>query len=705
MRYLVLTFISCIACGISMAQTITGKVVDVLSSEPLIGANLYVKSDWRKGTSTDVNGNFKLEGVVFGDSLVVSYIGYQETIYLINGDSDVIIPLEERSVNMTEIVVRAEKLVAEEFTYKKVKKLDIYLNPSAKADALLAVNSLPSSTTLDESANISFRGSGPGETGIFFNNVPIYDANRFGQLNGIGTFSIFNTSIVDEMLVFPGNPPLEYGNTTSGLIAIKTSEDIPEKTVNSVTLSMATYGISSTRPLSNKSSFTFFSNYQPSAIFKAFNSEAFEDIDKFNSADLGLHYVTQFDENTILKVLNYSLMEGYDYNYQSATFNGTLEQQKRRNFTVTNFRKKLGSSELTLNSNLSFTKAKFGYAETDIEINNFDAFLSANYQYAKERFNLKTGMTLDYREQQFSGRFYEFSYAEGEGFPLDSTTSKTDVLRPEAYVYAKYYVNDNILFGAGLRKNIPNAGQDHYLSGQLNVRINLSEQSNIILAYGQYNKYNLPQNDFQSAFLISSEQLSADYNYETDKIELTLSLFQKNTDRPSGRTELWGSEVFIKSNITPKLVGQLSYALIDGTTTTLDGQKFDSSFDLDYFVRGNFEYRFSGYWSINSAFAFRDGAYYRPLADTRFDESLNVYEPIFAQRVDQERLDGYGIIDLSLTRLIPISEKLTMIAFGTLSNVLNKKNTRDFTYNFDYTTREEQLYSRRTLYFGLVLNF
>ncbi|MEM6524314.1 MAG: TonB-dependent receptor [Bacteroidota bacterium] len=686
-------------------QTLTGKVLDNDTGEPLIGANLYAKSDWRKGGSTDVNGAFSINGIIKGDTLIASYIGFEDLTFIVQNTQEVIIRLMPSAVNMTEVVVTAERLVSEEFTYKKVKKLDIYLNPSAKADPLLAVNSLPSSTTLDESANISFRGSGPGETGIFFNNVPIYDANRFGQLNGIGTFSIFNTSIVDEMLVFPGNPPLEYGNTTSGLIAIKTSEDIPEKAINSVTLSMASFGISSTRPLNDNSSFTFFSNYQPSTIIKAFNGEALEDIEKFNSADLGLHYVKQFNEKTIFKVLNYSLMEGYDFNYQSATFNGTLEQQKRRNFTVTNFRKKLGSSELTLNSNLSFTKAKFGYAETDIEINNFDAFLSGNYQYSKERFNLKTGITMDYREQQFTGQFYEFSYAEGEGFPLDSTTSKTDVLRPEAYVYAKYYLNDNIIFGTGLRNNIPNAGQDHYLSGQINARINLSERSNIILAYGQYNKYNLPQNDVQNAFLISSEQLSADYNYRTDKVELALSLFQKNTDRPWERTELWGTEVFVKGNITPKLVGQLSYALIDGTTVGVDGQRFDSSFDLDYFVRGNFEYRFSGYWSINSTFAFRDGVYYRPLAGTRFDESLDVYEPIFAQRVDQERLDGYGIMDLSITRLIPVSEKLNIIAFGTLSNVLNKENVRGFTYSFDYTEIEEQLLSRRTMYFGVVLNF
>ena len=171
MRCLVIILVLFTTCIISKAQSLSGQVIDAVSNEPLIGANLYVKSDWRRGTSTNVYGYFKLDGVEPGDSLMVSYIGYQEAIYVVNSTSDVIIPMEESLVNMTEIVVTAEKMVAEEFSYKKIKKLDIYLNPSAKADPLLAVNSLPSATTLDESANISFRGSGPGETGIVGNEV------------------------------------------------------------------------------------------------------------------------------------------------------------------------------------------------------------------------------------------------------------------------------------------------------------------------------------------------------------------------------------------------------------------------------------------------------------------------------------------------------------------------------------------------------
>ena len=55
-------------------QTIVGTVIDAVSGEPVIGANVLVKGT-TTGTSTDFDGNFSLE-IPSGATLVVSYIGY-----------------------------------------------------------------------------------------------------------------------------------------------------------------------------------------------------------------------------------------------------------------------------------------------------------------------------------------------------------------------------------------------------------------------------------------------------------------------------------------------------------------------------------------------------------------------------------------------------------------------------------------------------
>ncbi|MEG1545021.1 MAG: carboxypeptidase-like regulatory domain-containing protein, partial [Tannerellaceae bacterium] len=53
---------------------VTGVVVDAMTGEPVIGANVIVKGT-TNGTSTDFDGNFALEAPA-GVTLVVSYIGY-----------------------------------------------------------------------------------------------------------------------------------------------------------------------------------------------------------------------------------------------------------------------------------------------------------------------------------------------------------------------------------------------------------------------------------------------------------------------------------------------------------------------------------------------------------------------------------------------------------------------------------------------------
>ena len=62
-----------------IVQTVRGKVVDSDSELPLIGAVVFLEnSDPIIGATTDVNGNFRLDGIPLGRiSLQLSYIGYE----------------------------------------------------------------------------------------------------------------------------------------------------------------------------------------------------------------------------------------------------------------------------------------------------------------------------------------------------------------------------------------------------------------------------------------------------------------------------------------------------------------------------------------------------------------------------------------------------------------------------------------------------
>lgn len=86
------------------AKAISGTVLDT-NGEPLIGATVALKSDNSKGTITDINGHFRLEGLVNNAVLQVSYIGYRTVEVSVAGQKELNIVLKEDTETLDEVVV------------------------------------------------------------------------------------------------------------------------------------------------------------------------------------------------------------------------------------------------------------------------------------------------------------------------------------------------------------------------------------------------------------------------------------------------------------------------------------------------------------------------------------------------------------------------------------------------------------------------
>jgi len=600
---------------------------------------------------------------------------------------------------MEGVVIKAEKLAAEEFTSTKLNRLEIYTNPSAKADPLLAVNSLPSATTTDESANIAFRGSGPNATGIIFNNVPLYDAVRFSQLNGIGTFSIFNTAIVNNMQVFPGNPPLEFGNTASGLISIQTSNAMPSQAYNNVTVSMAGLGALTSRRMSEKTAMIAFFNYQPSLLLKAFNPKSLSDIAGFRSFDGGIHLINSSSENTTLKLFNYTLNEGYDFNFVSPTFKGLFQQRKVRNFTVASLQHKLPKGILNINTGLSFTKANFTYSRTDIDVNSRDVFISSNYTLSGQDYSFKLGISHDDRTQHSFGQFPTYFYAIGKDHPTSTFDSRKRIPVTEAFVYGKWYISQNLILGSGLRKNLANDLLENYLSAQFNLRYEITKKWSLNYAMGQYHRSNF--GSISDLELMKSRQLSFDLKYDSRSLQVFISGF-RNRLLAGSTNDIFGAELFAKVNLNSWLTGQLSYTYLDSEIKT-DEVASSGPFDLNYFIKGNLQCKLPGLWLLTSNFSFREGIPFLPVEQSTYHEGLDAYQPTFSS--EQARKGRYQNLDLSISKQLGISEDVSMIIFASVSNVFDFKNERDKNYNEDYSQFELSYFSRRTVFAGAVFNF
>jgi TonB-linked SusC/RagA family outer membrane protein len=99
----IIVFIGLGIANIYAQLKISGQVIDV-SGNPIPGANVVIKGT-AKGTITDINGNYILEGVTSGNTLVFSFLGYQTQEVVVTDKTVINIKLTESITNLDDVVV------------------------------------------------------------------------------------------------------------------------------------------------------------------------------------------------------------------------------------------------------------------------------------------------------------------------------------------------------------------------------------------------------------------------------------------------------------------------------------------------------------------------------------------------------------------------------------------------------------------------
>jgi outer membrane receptor for ferrienterochelin and colicins len=91
-----------------LAQTLKGSIVND-KNEPLMYASLQWQSDKTRGAQTDEKGAFEIQQPEFGDSLIVTYIGYKATKYWIAADEHEVLLELKNAATLTEVQIKAAR--------------------------------------------------------------------------------------------------------------------------------------------------------------------------------------------------------------------------------------------------------------------------------------------------------------------------------------------------------------------------------------------------------------------------------------------------------------------------------------------------------------------------------------------------------------------------------------------------------------------
>jgi len=691
-------------------KTVTGKVLDERGN-PLFAANVYLISDISAGTTTDINGYFTIEINQNYDTLVATYIGYHEQSYLIDSTSavtkQITFSLQVSSTSITEIVLTADDPISKDYTVEVLQKMDIYLDPIAQGDPLKAITSSASSTTTDESANVALRGSSPDQSRVLINGVPIYRPTRSNNINNQGFFSLFNPEIIDKMYVHPSNPPLIFGNSSAGLVDIRTTKEL---TANQLQLSTSLSNIGfilSQKLKKNGSFFQVFNNNQYSNAFIKLQASQLPNIESFRTNDIGIHTRLNISRNISLSSYNYGINELFNGYSQQFTYQGNVRTGQKRIFSVNklSYQFKKHIVHFYQGIDRSRTEYRFGNVRSDQKI-RIDYQGISFKSYWSNRISTEAGFSRDYQRFIYKDSVSTAFYALAPQVPnfYNERDINNNIL--DGFTYLKWDINPTLLLSTGIRQNIPSKNQPGYTSTQLSLRFKPNNMHTILLSGGQYHNYARPGLRSTQANLLRSRQAAVDYRVRFNNSLMTFSsyykqeLFYLNNTEISRSRRTAGIEYSVDIYLGNKLKLLLSHSFINQKLYSENGAE-NTQLNLPYFIRYTLQYSNPKLANVAVVYFNRPGNHYNRVQTATFDGQTGFYRPTFDSTPFQDTMGTYARFDFSASRYFNIGS-YGIIAFFTINNIFNQINQSRPLYNKNYSARNFDNFQLRTIYFGLV---
>lgn len=202
---------------------INGKLTDVETDEPLVGATVYIP-ELQKGGATDASGFvtlalkpgvYAVEFRCLGMSEVKGNLDVRSDGYFAVGLKKQLEVIGEVLVQGQKSQKRGSKLGMENVSVSTMKELPTLMG---EKDVLKIAQMLPGIVSVGEgSAGVNVRGGNADQNLFYINEIPIYNSSHL-----FGFFSSINSDIIQNFSIFKGQIPAEYGGRLSSVFNVET---------------------------------------------------------------------------------------------------------------------------------------------------------------------------------------------------------------------------------------------------------------------------------------------------------------------------------------------------------------------------------------------------------------------------------------------------------------------------------------------------
>ncbi|MFC1725410.1 TonB-dependent receptor domain-containing protein [candidate division KSB1 bacterium] len=498
--------------------TITGKVIDERSKEPLIGTNVIVM-DTNLGASTDINGNFIVKNVPVGTyRLRFSYLGFEtvfktDVVVITANPVSVDAELKENVIEGQNITITAGYFDEEEETQPSTIGLtreEIRRFPGGFEDVVRTVSTLPgvAINAAGGRNDLLVRGGGPSENLYLINNIEVPNINHFGtQGNSSGSLSFVNLDFIKNVSFSTGAFGSQYGDKMSSVLSLTMQDKIPESFEGKLTISATQYGIDFNKPFSNKGNLIF--SARKSYLDLIFKAAGLPFVPVYTDYNIILNY--ELSPKDRIFFLGLSAVNNVDRDQSSLenriTNAGILDNTQYQGIAGLNYRRLMnnGYLDITLGSNL------FRYRLSQIDENESEYFKSnadewetslklQRYWIISKNLGVIGGVSSKFIRNNNTTVFADTIYDRGGNrFPVASSgldpLIQTDKKTQKYAVFTEFdwIVNQDLNLNAGIRADYYGFLKNKlYFAPRISAKYKLTQKLSIRASGGIY--YQSPSN-------------------------------------------------------------------------------------------------------------------------------------------------------------------------------------------------------------------
>ena len=243
---------------------VLGKVVDQKTNAPLPFASVDLQGE-ASGTSTDMEGEFRLEGIPPGvHNVLISFLGYNNFVAFEiettpSRPAVVNAAMSQAAVAMeaAEVAVESRATLAEApLSVRSIGTNEIKRNPGGGRDISRALRSLPGVAAIPSFRNdIVIRGGAPNENRFYLDGIEIPNINHFATQGASGgPVGMINVDLVEGVDFYAGAFPAARGNALSSVMEFRFKDPRRDQWTANAVLGTSDVGLTLEGPTGENSS-------------------------------------------------------------------------------------------------------------------------------------------------------------------------------------------------------------------------------------------------------------------------------------------------------------------------------------------------------------------------------------------------------------------------------------------------------------------